>query len=190
MGKALKEWLRALIGALAILFVVNLFVSSTTVINNSMVPTLLERDMVLLSKISSIQRGDIVTFKSDLLITEDDRVGLDPLKKLFIRVGQPKTLIKRVIGLPGEQVDIQDGKVYINGSLLDESAYLSVDTLGDLHIDRIPDNHFFLLGDNRPLSMDSRSSSVGLVDKSDIIGKAVVRYFPLTRLQFFKEVHK
>lgn len=188
MGQALKEWLRALIGALIILFLINLFVSTTTVINNSMVPTLLEKDMLLLSKVSGIYRGDIVTFKSHLKISESDRIGLDPLKKLFVRVGQSKTLIKRVIGLPGEQVDIQDGKVYINGNLLDESEYLGVETSGDLHIDRIPDDQFFLMGDNRVLSMDSRSSSVGLVDKKDIIGKAIVRYFPLSRLEIFKEV--
>ena len=189
MGKALKEWLRALIGALAILFIINLFVSTTTVVNTSMVPTLLEKDMLLLSKVSLIQRGDIVTFHSDLIITESDRQGLDPLKRLFVRVGQPKILIKRVIGLPGEQVDIQDGKVYIDGHLLDESIYLDVETMGDLHLDRIPDDQFFLMGDNRAFSMDSRSSSVGLVEKKDITGKAVLRYFPLSRLSFFKEVY-
>lgn len=189
MGKALKEWLRALVGALAILFIINLFISTTTVINTSMLPTLKEKDMLLLSKISPIQRGDIVTFKSHLVITEADRAELDPLKRLFLREGRPKILIKRVIGLPGEQVDIQDGKVYINGDLLDEKLYLGVDTMGDLHIDRIPEDQFFLLGDNRAFSMDSRSSSVGLVEKKDITGKAVLRYFPLTRLEFFKEVY-
>lgn len=188
MGKALKEWIRALIGAIIFVLLLNLVIGTTTVMHSSMYPTLQERDMILLSRFSSIQRGDIVTFKSDLVITEYDREGLGPFKKLFIRLGTPKILIKRVIGLPGEQVDIQDGKVYINGILLDESAYLGVATMGELHIDRIPDDEFFLLGDNRDISVDSRNTSVGLVSKSDITGKAILRYFPLKRFTFFKEV--
>lgn len=189
MGKALKEWIRAFIGALIILFILNLFVGTTTVINTSMLPNLQEKDMLLLSKISSIDRGDIVTFKSHLTITEADKAQLDPLKRLFVRVGNPKYLVKRVIGLPGEQVDIQDGKVYINGNLLDESSYLKVPTTGELHIDKIPEDQYFLMGDNRAFSMDSRSDNVGLVSKDDITGNAVLRYFPLTRLDFFKEVY-
>lgn len=189
MGKALKEWLRALIGAIVILFILNFFVATTTVINTSMLPTLQEKDMLLLSKISPIQRGDIVTFESHLTITEADRAQLDPIKRLFVRVGTPKILIKRVIGLPGEQVDIQDGKVYINGELLNESAYLGVETVGDLHIDQIPDDQYFLMGDNRSMSMDSRSESVGLVEGKTINGKAIFRYFPLNRFEIFREVY-
>lgn len=189
MGKALKEWLRALIGALIILFVLNFFVATTTVINTSMLPTLLEKDMLLLTKISPIERGDIVTFKSHLTITEADIAQIDPLKRLFIKVGQPKILIKRVIGLPGEQIDIQDGKVYIDGNLLDETVYLEVETSGDLHIDQIPQGSYFLMGDNRSLSMDSRSDSVGLVLKEDITGEALFRYFPLNRIKYLKEVY-
>lgn len=189
MGKALKEWLRALLGALVILFILNFFIATTTVINTSMLPTLQEKDMLFLSKISPIERGDIVTFKSHLTITESDRAQLDPLKRLFVRVGTPKILVKRVIGLPGEQVDIQDGKVYINGNLLNETSYLGVETIGDLHLEKIPEGQYFLMGDNRSLSMDSRSDSVGLVDRKDITGKAIFRYFPLTRFEIFREVY-
>ena len=108
------------------------------------------------------QRGDVIVFKAP--INEED------------------DYIKRIIGLPGEKVSIIDGKVYINGNLLTED-YLSPSlyTAGGLFLPNnkevvVPENHFFVMGDNRPYSSDSRSW--GFVPRENIIGKAWFIYWP------------
>ena len=92
-----------------------------------------------------------------------------------------KDLIKRVIGLPKEEIDIKDGSVYIDGKLLEES-YIEVPTYeNDFSKAIAPDNKYFVLGDNRVESRDSRSDSLGFVDRKNIIGKAVFRLWPLNK---------
>lgn len=98
--------------------------------------------------------------------------------------------IKRVIGLPGEKVELNDGKVFIyndenpDGFQLDESAYLSrsVKTSGNLVL-RLKEDEYFVMGDNRPASLDSRSW--GPVNEGDIVGKVMLRAWPLDRLDVF-----
>lgn len=188
--KIALEWLKALVGAVIILLVLNFFIGTTNIFNVSMEPTLYEKDMLLLFRPGGIARGDIVTFKSHLKIEARDLEHLDFFKKLFIKEGDPKILVKRVIALPGDKLDIQDGKVYINNQVLDESAYLDVSTLGEVHLEAIPEGHYFLMGDNRPNSGDSRSDEIGLVKREDITGKAILRYYPFDRFTIFKEVYK
>lgn len=188
--KTLLEWLKALMGAVIILLVLNFFIGTTNVVNVSMEPTLYEKDMLLLFRPGAIERGDIVTFKSHLTIEERDLQHLDFFKKLFIKVGDPKILVKRVIAVPGDKLDIQDGKVYINNQVLDESAYLDVSTSGDVHLESIPEGEYFLMGDNRPNSGDSRSGDIGLVKRDDITGKAILRYYPFDRFTIFREVYQ
>ena len=101
-----------------------------------------------------------------------------------------KYFIKRVIGLPGEKLELKNGQVRIynqanpNGFLLDESAYLSktVFTQGEITV-QLKDDEYFVMGDNRPYSSDSRSW--GTVPKDDIVGKAIFRAWPLTRINIF-----
>lgn len=188
--ESIIEWIRSLVIALILLFIINIFLGTTAVINTSMYPNLQEGDMVLLLKKGSIERGDIVTFESDLKITDYDIERLDPLRKLLVKEGDPKNLIKRVIGMPGDEFDILGGKIYINGEVLDESAYFLGDTDGDVHIGVIPEGEYFLMGDNRPMSLDSRSDAVSLVKEEAITGRALLRYWPLTRLEFFGRVFK
>jgi len=96
--------------------------------------------------------------------------------------------IKRVIGLPGETVDIVDGKVYIDGSdtPLDDS-FCKEEHLGvkDGHFE-VPEESYFMLGDNRNVSRDSRFWNNPYVKKEKILGKAVVRYWPLTKISLIK----
>lgn len=96
--------------------------------------------------------------------------------------------IKRVIGLPGETVDIVDGKVYIDGSdtPLDDS-FCKEEPLGvkDGHFE-VPEESYFMLGDNRNVSRDSRFWNNPYVKKEKILGKAVVRYWPLTKISLIK----
>ena len=88
-------------------------------------------------------------------------------------------LIKRVVGLPGESVEIHDGKVYIQGKVLDES-YLTEVTYGNMPARVVPPDHVFLLGDIRKASNDSRF--FGMVPFEEIVGRAWLRYWPLDEM--------
>jgi len=91
--------------------------------------------------------------------------------------GSGNDLIKRVIGLPGEQVEIVNGTVFINGQRLVE-PYIT-EAWGDTRpMIVIPDRHYYVLGDNRNSSQDSRSGRIGLVPRDRIVGKALLRYWP------------
>ena len=103
------------------------------------------------------ERGDIVIFK----YPDDESVDY----------------LKRIIGLPGETVEIISGKVYINGELLDE-PYLSEEPTGDFGPYQVPEGSYFMMGDNRAVSKDSRYWHNTYVSKDKIIAKAFVMYWP------------
>ena len=92
-------------------------------------------------------------------------------------------LLKRVIGLPGDVIDIdKEGNVYINGELLDE-PYLPEKAFGECDIElpyQVGDSRLFVMGDNRSVSVDSRTTTVGCVPDEAIVGKVVLRLWPLT----------
>lgn len=130
----------------------------------SMEPTIMTGDRLIGNRLAYInedpKRGDVVIF----LYPDDE-------KEYFI---------KRVIGLPGETVEIRDGKVYINGSEepLDESAYIAATPLGNFGPFNVPEGAYFMMGDNRNNSMDSRYWNQPYVYKDKILGRAWARYFP------------
>lgn len=144
----------------------------STVEGISMEPSLENRDSIIIDEFSYIvgspKRYDIVVFPVDKNI-----------------IGEEKSyFIKRVIGLPGETVYISDGKVYINNSLLKDEKY-GKELIKDAGLASKPltlgKDEYFVLGDNRNMSTDSRSSVVGVVEKKDIIGKAVFRIWPFKK---------
>ena len=93
--------------------------------------------------------------------------------------------IKRIVGLPGEQVDVSEGKVKINNTALNESSYVKgVETYGRVHLTLGPDQ-YFVMGDNRANSYDSRSW--GPLNKKLIVGRALIRLFPFTEIEIFNE---
>jgi signal peptidase I len=181
MLKELIEWLKALLFAVVAVFILNFFVATTTVVNTSMVPTLIEGDLLIVDKISSLDRYDIISFKTEMTLTENDIQSLSPIRRLFVSTNTHKNLIKRIIGLPGDSVAIKNGKVFINNEEIYEE-YLVVETFGDISVDKIPEGKLFVMGDNRIVSLDSRSSEVGLVDIESVIGIARFRIWPLNRI--------
>jgi len=159
-----RETLSALGPALIIAIVIHLFLAQATMVEGySMEPTLSGRQRLLIEKVSyhlhPPSRGDIVVLRSS---------GIDH-----------KMLIKRVVGLPGETIEIRDGVVFINGQPLDE-PYLRGNVHGNYPRTLIPADHIFVLGDNRNNSSDSRY--FGPVALDDIVGHALVRYWPLQEM--------
>ncbi len=161
-----RYWLRDLLLSVLLAFVVIVFLyQPVQVEGTSMMPRLANHERIFINKFvyrfEPIQRGDIVVFV----------YPLDP----------SKSYIKRVIGLPGEWVEIRDGRVYINGKLLPESyvppSYLDHDDCPPTYV---ADGHYFVLGDHRESSNDSRVW--GTVDRKYIYGKAVFVYWPFSRL--------
>ncbi len=168
MKSGAKEIIKDILIALAIALVIIQIVRPTVVKESSMEPTLYENNYVFLAKqaytFGEPERGDIIVFKSDL--ENEDSNG----KKL---------LIKRIIGLPGDTVKVEDNQVYLNGELLDEPYIKDQgDVPGEVDM-KVPEGKVFVMGDNRRVSLDSRSKEVGCVDIDDIVGKAFFRLFPI-----------
>jgi signal peptidase I len=178
LAKEIFEWLKSIAFALVIVLIFNVFFGITTVYNTSMVPTLVEGNMVFISKIAGISHGDIITFETDITLSQTDLNTLSPIKRLFVSEETHKNLIKRVVGMPGDKVDITEGRVYVNDVLILED-YINSNTNGETHITVVPEDQFFVMGDNRLVSLDSRSEIIGLVEKDRIIGVAVFRFWPI-----------
>ena len=131
----------------------------------SMEPTLVNGDIVLLTKTTTFGRGDICGFSWN-----------------------NKILVKRVIGIPGDWIEIDtDGAVYLNGEKLDE-PYAQQIAFGECDLEfpfQVPQEQYFVLGDMRESSIDSRNTLVGCVENEQIIGKVFFRIWPLGDIQFF-----
>ena len=164
----LRELLETLVPAVVIAILINLFLAQATrVYGQSMEPNLHTDQRLVVEKVSyrfhGPRRGDIVVLKLP-----------DQSSEL---------LIKRVIGLPGERVEIRDGQVFIDGTPLDE-PYLDLRTPGIMAPQIVPPFHVFVLGDNRIASNDSRSFGPILLD--NILGKAWASYWPPSDIGVFE----
>ena len=168
LGSWIRDILETVLPAILIVLVVNVFLAQATrVEGQSMEPNLHNNQRLIIEKISyrlhSPSRGDIVVIKME-------NRHSDPL-------------IKRVVGLPGETIEIRDGHVYINGEKLNE-PYLEQLTYGNTGPHVIVPGYIFVLGDNRGASNDSRS--FGEVKIASIVGRAWFRYWPLDEIGFLR----
>ena len=153
------------VAAVAVL-VATLWMPVLQIYGSSMTPTLNEGEIVVSIKGADFEQGDIVGFYYGT-----------------------KLLVKRYIAGPGQWVDIdEDGNVYVDGELLDE-PYLTEKAFGDCDLElpyQVPENRYFLMGDHRETSVDSRSSVVGCVAEEQIVGKIIFKVWPLSEFGSLK----
>ncbi len=160
------SWLRAIFIALLVAFLLRTFVFATSIVEGeSMVPALENGERIIFNKLvynlSSPERGDIVIIQHP-----------------------EKNYVKRIIGLPNEEIQIYNHVLYINGKPL-ETTYVdqyNERLTGNFGPIIIPENSYFVMGDNRAVSKDSRNG-LGFIEKSDIIGKSEFVIYPLHELQ-------
>jgi len=161
----LKEWAKALTFALFVGALVILFARPSFINGPSMEPSFYDKSVVLVEKISYMmdepERLDIVVTTSSL-----------PWK-----FSMTKNLIKRVIGLPGDHILISEGQLFVNSELVYEPYLKTQFTTGTFE-GVVPTNHYFVMGDNRAISSDSRNGDIGYISKADIKGKVYFRIFP------------
>ena len=201
--KNILEWIYCIIIAVVIAILIKYFVGTPTIVKQtSMWPTLEQNDRLILNRLPRTfgempERGDIITFEAP----SNNATGLtaeeidNPIAKYdnepttwwrkftyhVLEIGK-ESYIKRVIALPGEHVEIKDGKVYINGEELDE-PYLTDDVIteptGVLNDFIVPENTVFAMGDNREGSKDCRA--FGCIPLERIESKVVIRFWPLNK---------
>ena len=165
-NKALRGtvYVLTIVAAVAVL-IATLVLPVLQIEGKSMEPTLVNGDIVLLTKTVSFDRGELCGF-----------------------TWNNKLLIKRVIGIPGDWIEIDtDGTVYLNGEKLDE-PYAQQLALGECDLEfpyQVPQEQYFVLGDMRVSSIDSRNTLIGCVEKDQIVGKVFFRIWPFKTLRFF-----
>ena len=167
----MKRIIRELIPYIVIVIVVVLFrtfIATPVVVDGpSMDPTLRNGQLLILEKLDKdYKRMDIVIVKTKI-------------------DGSRERLVKRIIGLPGETIEYKHDKLYVNGKVVDDefasiTERFSVEEL--YRTKKIPEGYYFVMGDNRNVSLDSRDKRVGFVKKKDIVGKAIFRIFPFNKV--------
>jgi signal peptidase I len=165
-----KEYIRIIRSTVSSLVVVAaiavlvslLFLPVLRVTGTSMTPTLQNDELVICRKYGDFKQGDVIAFYFN-----------------------NKILLKRVIGVSGDIIDISnDGTVYVNGEVIDE-PYLNEKAFGECDIDlpyQVPDERVFVMGDHRATSVDSRSTSVGCIANEAIVGEVMIRIWPLEQI--------
>ena len=164
----IKEWVIdiAVVACIAV-FVWKFVGYGVWITSGSMIPTLEIKDRLIVTRIhnpESLKEGDIVLFKNDEFKDE--------------------ILIKRLIGLPGDKIEIKDGVVFRNGEQLKEDYVKNNERISGIY--KVPEGKYFFLGDNRANSDDSRHWENPYVEESHLEGKAIIKYYPIKDFQVIK----
>lgn len=160
--KELFSYTKIILTALVISFAVNNYVIANAVVpTGSMESTIEPNDRIIINRLAYVttepQRGDIISF--------------------WYPDNEDENFLKRIIGLPGETIESKDGEVFINGEILDES-YIKEKSYDDFGPYEVPEGCYFVMGDNRNNSHDSRYWEHKFVSKDKIVGKAMIKYYP------------
>lgn len=167
----LREYVESIVTAVVLALIIITFIAQSFLVQgNSMEPGLHNGQRLLVEKLSyrvrPPQRGEIVVF----------RYPLDPRRKF----------IKRIIGIPGDEIFIKDRRVYVNGLPLEED-YINGPTYGAYGPAVVPPDSYFVLGDNRNNSDDSRFPDVGFVPRKNIVGRALFIYWPVWQARLIRQ---
>lgn len=167
-------WIRDIGIAVLIAAILLFFFKPIIIQQESMQPNFYSKDYVIVSKqayklFGDMEREDIIVFKSSLLDENE----------------KPKYLIKRIIGLPGDTIEIKDGYVIRNGETIQEPYVAEQGVSGEMEEVTVEDGKLFVMGDNRYVSQDSRSAAVGQVDQDTVLGKVFLRIFPFDSIEYF-----
>lgn len=200
--KNILEWVYCIIIAVSLALLVRYFIGTPTIVKQrSMYPTLKPDQRLILDRLSvtlkkQVKRGDIITFEAPS-VTKISLEEANMSNPIAIYNNEPKTLwekfiyyvlefnktsyIKRVVGLPGEHIQIKDNKVYINGEEYQEnyldSSVVTTPCDGAFTDLIVPEGYIFAMGDNRPQSTDCRS--FGCIPINKIEGRVIMRFWPL-----------
>lgn len=174
MKEKLKKYIKEIYPYIIIIIVVVLFrtfiATPVRVDGSSMDSTLKDGDILILNKLdTNYKRFDVVVIDVDI-------------------DGKKVKLVKRIIGLPGESIEYKKNELYINKKIVKDVATerTSDFTLNELYnTETIPQDHYFVMGDNRNSSRDSRDYTVGLIKKEEIVGTTKVRLFPFNKIGKF-----
>lgn len=198
IGREIWEWTYTIVIAVAIAMIIKGFIFDIVKVDgSSMFPTLVDSDRLIVTKLGyTPKQGDIIILDStyvkreayyDMLAAENGEEELSIFEKLSAKKDMPDSLkktyyVKRIIALPGQTLDLIDGKVYVDGELLDEPYYDGITSSIDETVEypiTVDDDMVFVMGDNRTRSKDSRSSDLGQVPYEAILGKSQVRIWPI-----------
>lgn len=162
LGEEIKDWLVSILIAVILAFFIRYFIVELYMVEGpSMRPTLVNGERLVVNKFiyrfKSPEKGDVLVF----------RYPRDP----------SRDFIKRVIAVAGDTIEIKEGRVFLNGQLLNET-YILEKTRGSYALATVPEGHIFVMGDNRNNSEDSRFRDVGFVSLDMIKGKAVLVFWP------------
>lgn len=161
------EWVLVLaVAVIAALFLRNYVLEFLSVDGSTMMPTLINGERIITLKLGEVERYDIIVFS----------LPSDP-RRIFV---------KRIIGLPGERISIEQGQVIIEGELIEEDYLGSYSLQQSMTEIIIPEDHYFVLGDNRAVSLDSRDKVMGTIPAENIRGRGVAVYWPLGRIRLIK----
>lgn len=196
LSKEILSWACCIVSAFLVALLIKYFVFTPTLVQQgSMTPTILDGERVFINRLvrtfnMEIKRGDIITLEAPGGIVEDEQIakyydvkGLFNKFEYYVLEVTKKSYIKRVIGLPGEEVYISNGKVYINGEKLDEPYLkegLETPRKGMFYDVKVPEGYVFVMGDNRENSADSRD--FGCIPLNKIEGRVSFRMWPLNKL--------
>jgi signal peptidase I len=169
MNKTFKSYIVIMSIALVITVGVLNFFSFYLVSGDSMAPTLKNNNYLIVRKPvlnnPKYKRGDVIVFNAAIKNSLQSN----------------KDLVKRVIAVPGDTVKIENNHVYVNNQIMSENYLKDDQTKGDLEV-IVEENRYFVLGDNREVSLDSREGAIGLIKDNEILGKVIVKMFPFERI--------
>jgi signal peptidase I len=173
--RELIDWVLHIAAAVIIALLIVKFVAQVTVVvGTSMMPTLQNGNRLMMDKLTikfiEFERGDIVVVEAEEELIQSGHTAAQ------------SPLIKRVVGLPGDRVRVEDGKVFVNDELKEESYILGGITYGDVSEVLVPEKHIYVMGDNRTPGGSIDSRILGTFEQERVIGRVVYRIFPLSEL--------